>query len=76
MKEKYERPDLTVLNDSGGEPDPQPMGVVLPPLVLFAGIAAVVVILGGVYQVAGAVELYAAATSVTAITTQNTVVKA
>lgn len=71
-KEKYEKPDLTVLNDNGSELDPQPMGLFLPPLFVVA--AAVFVLVAGVYSVAGAVEIAAAVSGVTAVTSYTTVV--
>lgn len=74
MKDKYEKPELSVINDDNNGLNPEPRAFfVLGPVVFVAGIAAVAVLAGGVYQVAGAVELYAAANAITAVTTQTTV---
>lgn len=58
--DKYEKPDLSVLNNDGNGVRPEPRTLIIGPFVLVAGIAFIAIVAGGVWSVAGAVQLYAA----------------
>ena len=74
-KEKYEKPELSIINDDEGPASPKAvLFFILGPIFLVAGIAVAAAMAGVVYQVGAAIELAAAATNITAVSTQTSVV--
>lgn len=67
--EKYEKPDLTVLNDTvGNEPAPLALFFVVGPIIIAA--AAVFLVVGAVYSAGAAVQLGTAIQGIHVVQTQ------
>lgn len=68
-KEKYEEPNLVVLNGSGSEFGIQPFGIVLVPIFLVAAVVVVAVAAAGVFAIEGATQVHAAVNVATVVST-------